>query len=96
MGAVRRVLNMMSLLDKMPYHHLAMKGSLFAGVAQIKGHDRLAGFVQPGDYGVTNVHQSFPLPSGKVIVKLVQAIVSPMVIAVVFMIISADEVPQVP
>ena len=41
-------------------------------------------------------HQSLPLPSGRVIVKLEMAIVSPAVIEVVFMIMSAELVPQVP
>ena len=42
------------------------------------------------------LHQSEPLPSGKVTVKLVTAIVSPAVMLVVFKIMSAELVPQVP
>jgi hypothetical protein len=42
------------------------------------------------------LHQSAPEPSGKVMVKLVMATVSPAVIEVVFKIMSAEEVPHVP
>ena len=61
------------------------------GVPRVDGY----GAVRANDKAKLR-HQSAPLPSARVITKLVQTIVSAAVIAVVFRIMSALDVPQVP